>query len=88
MKTLTLSLSHFLTCGLLLVATGCTITHVETAQMKIRRVSFLQKVEIPQLKISTNGAVQLQGYANDGGSEAAALITAAAVSAAMKSVAP
>ena len=67
---------------------GCTHTVVETPALKVRRVSFLQKVEIPRLSIGTNGVVTLSGYKTDGGTEAAAAVVSAAVAAAMKSVAP
>ena len=71
--------------GLLgLAALGCTSTTIETPTLKLRRLSFLQRVEIPKLTMATNGAVTLQGYKTDGGSDAAAAIVSAAVSAALK----
>lgn len=73
---------------LLLSLCGCTITVVKTPQWTLRRVSFLQRIEMPLVQVSTNGTVTLKGYATDGGIDAAAKVTEAAVSAAIKSVKP
>jgi len=67
---------------------GCTSTTVTTPQWTVRRISFLQKLEVPNLVIGTNGTVTLQGYSNDGGLSALSKVTEAAVSAAVKSLKP
>jgi len=67
---------------------GCTTTSVKTEQWELRRTSFLQKLEIPSVTIAPDGTAVMTGYKTDGGSEAAAAITSAAVSAAIKSAAP
>ena len=64
---------------LLVAFTGCTLTSVETAGLKVRRVSFLQRVEVPSLALATNGTVTLQGYANDGGGEATGVVLGTAL---------
>ena len=73
-----------LLCFVLVFANACTVTRVKTPHWEMTRTSFLQKVGIPSLAVATNGTVELRGYKNDGGTEAAAAITAAAVSAALK----
>ena len=71
--------------GMLAGATGCTVTRMRVTPegWELRRVSFLQRVEMPQVNIGSNGTATLQGYRNDGGADAAAKITAAAVKSAM-----
>lgn len=71
-----------------LVVCGCTRTKISTPFWTMERSSFMQRVAVPQLTITTNGTATLSGYQNDGGNEAAANITAAAVSAAVKSMKP
>lgn len=73
---------------LILACTGCTLTRIQTPQLTLRRFSFLQRVEIPRVEMNTNGMITMTGYKNDGGNEAAAGIISAAVTAAIKSVAP
>lgn len=75
---------------LLFFLTGCTSTTITVTSTgwTMKRTSFLQKVEIPKIKVATNGVLTVEGYKSDGGNEAAAAIAAAAVSAAMKSVVP
>lgn len=63
---------------------GCTGTKVETETWPLSRTSFLQRVQIPEVAITTNGTVTLKDYTNDGGNEAAAAVAAAAVSAVLK----
>jgi hypothetical protein len=67
-----------------LAVTGCTSTSVETEHWKMKRCSFLQRLEVPALDVTTNGTVTIRGYATDGGADAAAAVTAAAVGAVMK----
>jgi len=77
--------------GLVLATTGCTFTKVSRkpdGSWAIRRVSFLQKVEIPEVEIGTNGTTLLRGYRSDGGNQAAAAVTEAAVTAAIKGMKP
>lgn len=70
------------------VCSGCTVTKIKTEKWELRRTSFLQRLEIPSVTIAPDGTAVLTGYKTDGGTEAAAAITAAAVAAAMKSVTP
>lgn len=72
----------------LLLLAGCTTTAVKTEQWELKRTSFLQKLDIPSVSIAPDGTATLTGYKTDGGSEAVAVITAAAVSAAIKSATP
>jgi hypothetical protein len=84
-KACTRNLSRFLTCALLLLQAGCTVTRITTDHWSIRRMSFLQRLEIPEVEFGSNGVAILRGYRSDGGNQAAAAITAAAVTAAIKS---
>lgn len=63
---------------------GCTTTNITTDRWSMKRKSFLQRLEIPEVRVETNGTVTLKGYRNDGGNEALAGAISAAVSAAMK----
>lgn len=56
----------------LLALCSCTSTNVQTPTITLKRVSFMQKVAIPELTIATNGTATLQGYSNDGGAAAMA----------------
>jgi len=67
-----------------LFGVGCTVTKITTDHWALSRTSFLQRLEIPEVQISTNGTAVLKGYKTDGGNEAAAAIAGAAVSAAIK----
>lgn len=73
---------------LLLLCAGCTQTVVTTPTWTLRRTSVLQRMEVPLVRVATNGTVTLRGYRTDGGADAAATVAAAAVNAAIKSVAP
>ena len=81
MKTTLLLIAAALLCG-------CTSTKVSTPFWTMERRSFLQRVEVPQLTISTNGTATLSGYKNDGGNEALGVAVSAAVAAAIKSAKP
>lgn len=74
--------------ALLCLVTGCTSTKVSTPFWSMERQSFLQRVEVPQLTISTNGTATLSGYRNDGGNEALGVAVGAAVAAAVKAAKP
>ena len=71
--------------GAVVALCGCTRTKVATPFWTMERSSFLQRVEVPQLTIATNGTATLSGYKNDGGNEALASAVSAAVSAAINS---
>lgn len=75
-----------------LACLGCTRTEVtmnpETRVWNLKRSSFLQRVEIPEVKFSPNGSASLSGYRNDGGNEALAAAITAAVTAAVQSATP
>lgn len=71
-----------------LILTGCTTTTVRTEHWELRRTSFLQRLEIPSVTILPDGTAEMTGYKTDGGTEAAAAITSAAVTAAIKSTVP
>lgn len=73
---------------ILTILTGCTQTVVTTPNWTLRRTSVLQRMEVPLVHVATNGTVTLRGYRTDGGADAAATVAAAAVNAAIKSVAP
>ena len=66
-------------CGL----TGCTSTTVTTPAFTVKRTSFLQRLEMADVSLSTNGTASMKGYKTDGGNEAAAAIVGAAVGAAV-----
>lgn len=53
-----------------------------------KRLSFLQRVELGEVKVGTDGTITVKGYKNDGGNEALAAAVSAAVSAAVKSATP
>lgn len=55
-----------------LLLAGCTMTEVSTSTWSLRRVSFLQRVDIPDVTIATNGMASMRGYRTDGGNEALA----------------
>ena len=65
---------------------GCTTTEITTGQWSMKRRSFLQRMDISEVRISTNGTATLTGYRSDGGNDAVAAVTAAAVSAAVNSI--
>ncbi len=67
---------------------GCTVTEIQSDTWTMKRRSFLQRMDIAEVTVGTNGMATLRGYKNDGGNEAAANITAAAVSAAVKAMKP
>lgn len=73
---------------LIILLMGCTVTDLTTEKWHIHRVSFLQRMEIPEVTIETNGTAILKGYKSDGGSDVAAAVTRAAVSEALKSAKP
>lgn len=53
--------------------TGCTFTDIGTTAdggWNLNRKSIFQRVEIPEVSITTNGVVSMKGYKNDGGNEA------------------
>lgn len=52
-----------------LLASGCTQTVVTTEHWSIKRISVLQRAEIPSVIIATNGQAELHGYKTDGGAE-------------------
>ena len=59
----------FMALAALVVTTGCTYTHADLIKGTVRRVSVLQKTEVPNVTAtSTNGVVvSMVGYSNDGG---------------------
>jgi len=71
-----------------ILATGCTSTQLTTEHWSLKRTSFLQRMDIPEVSITPDGTATLKGYKTDGGSDIAAAVTAAAVSAAIKSTVP
>lgn len=73
---------------LAVLAAGCTNTKISTPYWSMERSSFLQRVQVPDMTISTNGTARLRGYANDGGNDALGTAVSAAVSAAVKSMKP
>ena len=73
---------------LLILAGGCTITRLDPETRKFSRWSILQRIEFREIVVGTNGTVTIKGYQTDGGNDAAAQITAAAVSAAVKGMKP
>ena len=83
-------MKKYLAIALLLTTAGCTSTHVTynaANGYKIDRYSLLQKVEF-NLVLDTNGTASLTSYANDGGNDAIAKITAAAINAAVQATKP
>ena len=53
-----------------LITSGCTSTNIDAQTFKLKRISVLQRLEIPEASIGTNGTVMLKGYKTDGGNEA------------------
>ena len=83
-------MKHTLTLIVLLSIVGCTRTEFSRTApgaWKLKRSSFLQKLEIPDLAISSNN-VTMKGYANDGGNQALGIAVSAAVEAAVKGAKP
>lgn len=72
--------------ALALVGAGCTSTQLVEGNFK--RTSFLQRVELGEVKVGTDGTITVKGYKNDGGNEALAGAIAAGVAAGLKSVKP
>jgi hypothetical protein len=64
---------------------GCTFTKFPRA---IGGLSFLQRVEMPEVEVETNGTVRLKGYRNDGGAKAAAEIARGAARGAVEGMKP
>lgn len=73
---------------LLILTGGCTITRLDPETRKFARWSILQRIEFREIVVGANGTVTIKGYQTDGGNDAAAQITAAAVAAAVKSMKP
>lgn len=73
----------------LLTLNGCTSTNLEADTFKLKRTSFLQRIDIPEASIGTNGTVSIKGYKTDGGNEALvnALVTLSQAMALMKTAA-
>jgi ABC-type transporter Mla maintaining outer membrane lipid asymmetry permease subunit MlaE len=71
---------------MVLLITGCTMTKVTTDYWSVSRISFFQQVEIPTLKVSTNGVVQMTGYKSDGGEEGIKNVTEEAIRTAISAV--
>jgi hypothetical protein len=68
---------------LTLLLCSCTVTQVTTPNWSLHRTSLLQKMEVPSVRFTANGEAEMSGYKSDGGADTAAVITAAAVSAAI-----
>lgn len=68
----------------LLLLTGCVTTEFTMGTVHIKRSSFLSKMEIKELSVSTNGAAILKGYRGTGDAD---LVSAAAEGAAAGAVA-
>lgn len=66
---------------------GCTFTKFPRA-IGGWRLSFLQRVEMPEVEVETNGTVRLKGYRNDGGAKAAAEIARGAARGAVEGMKP
>ena len=73
---------------LLFLLCGCTYTSFNPSTGTFKRLSILQKVEVPHLTITTNGTVTLKGYANDGGGEATGVIVGHAVEGVVRGMKP
>lgn len=71
-----------------LTLAGCTQTKFTGPGFSLSRTSFLQKLEVAAVEVSTNGTAKISGYQNDGGADAAAKITGAAISAAISAAKP
>lgn len=67
---------------------GCTSTEIVSSNWALKRTSFLQRLDVAEISVSTNGIATMRGYRNDGGGEALATVTAAAVAAAINSTKP
>ena len=63
---------------------GCTQTRITTPTWSLTRTSVLQRTEVPQITVLTDGSIEVQGYSNDGGNAAVSAIVEAAVVAAIK----
>ena len=72
--------------ALALLSSGCTSTQLIEGNFK--RISFLQRVELGEVKVGTDGTITVKGYRNDGGNEAMAAAVAAGVAAGLKAVKP
>lgn len=67
---------------------GCTVTEIQSDTWTMRRRSFLQRMDIAEVTVGTNGMATLRGYKNDGGNEALGVAVGAAVAAAVKAAKP
>lgn len=74
---------NILLAAALVFLSGCTSTTVTSPTFTLKRVSLLQRLEMADVSLSTNGTATLKGYKTDGGNEAATAIVGAAVSAAV-----
>lgn len=67
------------------VLCGCTVTKISSGSWSMERKSFLQRMDIGEVTIATNGTARLSGYKSDGGNEALGVAVGAAVAAAINS---
>jgi hypothetical protein len=65
MKNKTLQ-RYLLTLTILGLTVGCTHTKFTGGNWTMDRTTVLQKVEIGDVSVSTNGTASLKGYQNDG----------------------
>lgn len=64
--------------------TACTKTEMTVGSMNFRRTSFLQRVNVPNLQVSSNGVITLNGYDTDGGAETMGAVLGTALGIALK----
>lgn len=63
---------------------GCTQTKITTPTWSLTRTSVLQRTEVPQITVLTDGSIEVKGYSNDGGNAAVSAIVEAAIRGAVK----
>lgn len=68
----------------LFLLTGCTTTEFSMGDVRIKRSAFLYRMDVKELRFSTNGTAVLKGYSGSGDAD---LVNAAAEGAAAGAVA-
>lgn len=80
-----LAIDRTTTTTTMMVGTNEVTTVVQNFHLTFRRMSALQKYQIPELTVGTNFTLTLRGYRNDGGADVSEQLLRAGIDQAMKS---
>jgi hypothetical protein len=70
--------------AMMMLAGGCTQTKITTPTWSMKRVTFLQRTDVPKITVLDDGSIEVEGYSNDGGNGAISAAVEAAVRGAVK----